>query len=91
MPKLFHQHKGWFTVKSWPSGDPSNLTPEERSTIGAILKFYGKKPGHVLAALTHRERPWRDARAHAGLGPGERGSVVITKDSMLDYYEGLVT
>jgi uncharacterized phage-associated protein len=90
VPTLFQQHKGMLRVSQWPNGDPTKLTPGERSTINAVLKFYGKRQGHVLAALTHREAPWRDARVRAGVRSGERGTVEIRKDAMLEYYEGLV-
>jgi uncharacterized phage-associated protein len=91
VPSLFRKHKKLFKVSHWPPGNPNELTPEERSTIHAVLKFYGKKKGYVLAALTHREAPWRDARRRAGLRTGERGDAEITKQSMLEYYESLVT
>ena len=38
-----------------------------------------------LSELTHREPPWRQARAKAGLSEGERGNAVITHQSMRSY------
>lgn len=90
VPKLYGQHKGLFRVKDWPSGDASKLSESERETIGIVLDYYGERPGYVLSELTHREAPWRDARAAAGLAPGERGSVEITQTAMAEYYGGLV-
>jgi uncharacterized phage-associated protein len=89
VPNLYKQHRGRFSVKAWESGDAARLKNAENSTIKAVLNFYGKRPGYVLAALTHRERPWQDGRA--GLAAGERGNSEITPDAMLAYYEGLVS
>lgn len=90
VPKLYRQHRGRYRVSDWPTGDPSKLTPSEQETIDAVVSEYGKKPGHVLAELTHREDPWRDARASAGLAPGQRGAVPISLSAMTEYYGGLV-
>ncbi len=88
VPALYRQHRGQFTIRSWASGDAESLSKSERETIKAVLKFYGDKPGHWLSELTHRERPWREARK--GLAPGERGDREITKESMAEYYSGLL-
>jgi uncharacterized phage-associated protein len=88
VPALYRQHRGQFTIHSWASGDAASLSKSERETIKAVLKFYGDKPGHWLSELTHRERPWREARK--GLAPGERGDREITKESMAEYYGSLL-
>ncbi len=88
VPALYRQHRGQFTIRSWASGDATSLSKSERETIKAVLKFYGDKPGHWLSELTHRERPWREARK--GLAPGERGNREITKESMAEYYGSLL-
>ena len=89
VPSLFRQHRGSFKVSSWPKGNADRLTNAEKTTVDAVVDYYGKRPGHILAALTHREGPWREARQ--GLAPGERGQVEITPKAMLGYYEGLVS
>jgi len=88
VPKLYQVHRGQFSVHSWSHGDSSKLTPSQRGSIEAVLKFYGDKTGSWLSELTHREHPWRDARA--GLAPGERGQHEITKAALAEYYGGLV-
>jgi uncharacterized phage-associated protein len=84
---LYRQHRGYFKVERWPLGKISNLAPSERGTIDSVLGFYGKKSGHWLSELSHRERPWREARE--GLAPGERGEREITWGAMADYYGSL--
>lgn len=84
--ELYDRHRGHFTVPSW-DGDPSALTSSEQGTIEAVLRAYGSYTAHQLSELTHREDPWRQARA--GLRDGERGNAVISTASMHEYYHGL--
>jgi uncharacterized phage-associated protein len=84
--ELYNRHRGTFKVSTW-LGDTSALTRDQRDTIDGVLGFYGKMSSQQLSDLTHRERPWRDARR--GLSPGERGSVEITHAAMVEYYGSL--
>jgi uncharacterized phage-associated protein len=88
VPVLYANHRGQFKVQTWPKGQPEKLTPKQRQTIEAVLGYYADKSSQWLSDLTHREDPWVDARS--GLGPGERGSQVISHASMAEYYGGLV-
>lgn len=85
--ELYDLHRGQFEVSSWPMGDPSALSKDERETVDAVLDFYGGKSSQWLSDLTHREDPWREARA--GLPPGERGNNEITHAAMAEYYGSL--
>jgi len=87
IPKLYQNHRGYFSVKTWP-GDPSKLAPAQKSSIDAVLNFYGDKKGAWLSELTHRESPWLEARA--GLTPGQRSNKEITKGALAEYYGGLI-
>ncbi len=62
----------------------ANLTENQRSTIDAILRFYGKLSGWKLRELTHREDPWRDARGD--LPENAHSSEEITISSMRRFY-----
>lgn len=84
---LYDLHKGKFRVKPGPWGKASALTQKERTTIDAVLKFYGNKTGHWLSELTHLEDPWREARK--GLQPGTRSTRVIKHSAMAEYYSSL--
>lgn len=83
---LYERHRGQFQVDRW-DGHPENLTASERETIDAVLSVYGDKTSQWLSDLTHRERPWLDARA--GLDPGSRGGREITHAAMAEYYGSL--
>ena len=90
IPVLYQKHRRTYSVSEWPDGDATNLSDAQNESIDAVVSFYGEYKGFQLAELTHREDPWRLARAAAGLTPGERGSVEITKESLRIYYEGLI-
>jgi uncharacterized phage-associated protein len=86
-PSLYREHRGDFKVKSWKRGDPGKLSPKQRESIDAVLKFYGPKSAHYLSELTHSERPWRGARE--GLPPGARSAREITPAAMAEFYGSL--
>lgn len=85
---LFKTYQGQYKISRSVCGDKSALTQSERETVDAVLRFYGDKNGFYLSELTHRERPWMDARK--GLAPGEKSDQEITKAAMRDYYGSLI-
>ncbi|MDY6802275.1 MAG: DUF4065 domain-containing protein, partial [Cyanobacteriota bacterium] len=87
IPELYKHHKGQFELSQWPDGNPENLADIQRETIDAVLGFYGDKPSFWLSELTHKERPWREARN--GLAPGERGNEELSWAAMAEYYGSL--
>jgi uncharacterized phage-associated protein len=87
VPELFAAHKGEYNVSAEPRGDAKVLTKDERATVDAVLKFYSDKSGQWLSDLTHKERPWREARR--GLDANQRGNAEITVAEMKSYYGGL--
>lgn len=87
-PVLYWTHRGKFTVAASDlQGDPTALTKDGRETVDAIVKYYARHSSHWLSNLTHREKPWKEARD--GLRPGERGNQEITHAAMAEYYGSL--
>lgn len=86
-PALYEVHKGQFTILAWPQGDPKELSKVQRETVEQVIKSYGRLSSQELSDLTHREDPWKDARA--GYPPAMRSNVEITQSAMAEYYEGL--
>lgn len=85
---LYESHRGKFTINhGFFAGDPNALTLSEQETVDRVLEFYGDKDPQWLSDLTHLEFPWREART--GLADGERGSSIIGKDAMAEYYGSL--
>ena len=87
VPALYREHRGQFTVASWPTGNPSALSLDEQDTVNAVCKFYGQYTAQALSDLTHREKPWRDARR--GLSSDERGEHEITHAALAEFYSSL--
>jgi uncharacterized phage-associated protein len=86
--ELYDRHKTAFKVSKWRWGDSSKLSASQRNDIDGVLEFYGDKTSQWLSDLSHREQPWR--RARAKMAPDERGNTVITLASMHEYYSSLV-
>jgi uncharacterized phage-associated protein len=86
-PDLYSAHRGEYTVESEPKGNPAKLKKDQRETIDAIIKVYGKKNAHWLSELTHKEKPWKEARK--GLPDGTRSNKVIPHAAMAEYYSDL--
>lgn len=89
VPEIFRQHKGLFSVESWPTGDPAELTGDEKETVDAVMASYGQFSGQALSDKTHQERPWLEARGDTS--PGEASRTQLDLDTMQDYFGGLDT
>lgn len=87
VPSLYSHHRGQFMIASWPNGDSSLLSQDERDTIDAVLEGYGDLSGQQLGQQTHEERPWLEARGD--LSPGARSNAIISEDAMQDFFGGL--
>ena len=86
-PELYYAHQGEYMVGAERRGSSKALSRDQIETIDAVLDSYGDKPAHWLSDLTHRERPWLDARK--GLESGVRSNRVITPAAMAEYYSEL--
>lgn len=86
---LYASHRQQYNVSEIPSGDASKLTDSEKTTVDAVMGYYGDKTSQQLSDLTHLEAPWRDARK--GLAPGEHGEEEITTTAMMEYYSSLLS
>ncbi|MBN1458759.1 MAG: DUF4065 domain-containing protein [Armatimonadetes bacterium] len=85
---LYDQHKGRFNVGPGDiGGDSSNLAKNEEETVDAVLDFYWRYTAVELSELTHRERPWQEARR--GVAPGVRTENEISQEEMMEYYASL--
>ncbi len=88
IPALYQEHRREFKVRRGDiGGDAARLDEDACDTVDAVLKHYGDKTPQWLSELTHRERPWKEARR--GVRPGERGNQQITDAAMNEYYGSL--
>lgn len=73
-------------VASHVGGDPELLSARDKDLVDSVLDAYGSMSGDELADLSHSEEPWLSVyNGHSG-----RLAAEITRDSMLDYYSGLM-
>ena len=84
---LYANHRGRFEVDRWPWGDPGALDERATRVVDAVLDYYGSYDADFLSDLTHRERPWREARS--GVAERERSRQEITPAMMRAYYASL--
>ncbi len=87
--ELWHRHRRRRTISALSAGDLERVRrhPTAAATITAVLAEYGDWTGEQLSELTHREEPWRQARA--GLGPKAWGASEISVTALRDYYREL--
>ena len=87
--ELYNAHQGLFRigVEELGRGNPDALTEGQADTVKVVLRFYAKNSPQQLSDLTHTEDPWRLARK--GIPPNRRGSEIISKESMAEYYGSL--
>jgi uncharacterized phage-associated protein len=85
-----HRHiRRYRSIREFEWGEPERVPESRRPTIDAVLAFYGPRSASALVELTHREPPWRDARA--GVDPNFSGGKVIPLESMKAYYGHLAS
>ena len=63
------------------------LTDQEKEVIDLVVDTFGMYSGTALERITHKEKPWKDARE--GYLPTEPSYVVISKTSIKEYFEGI--
>ena len=88
-PVLFYSHQGKYVISAddLASGNPDNLTDDERESVDLVLDYYGDRDPYDLREQTHFEDPWKLARGNL---PEEANCQnVITPESMGIYYGGL--
>ena len=87
--ELFDAHRGQFMISEHDLKAYSNYELDEcqKETIDIVIGSYNKYSSQQLSDMTHKERPWLEARE--GYAPGARCHVLISKDTMQDYYGGL--
>lgn len=88
-PELFSFHKGQFVIDAskFEAFPDYSFSPAEIETLDSALNHYGDRDPQWLSELTHKERPWKEARA--GVPVGEQCANIIEKEIMQEYYGGL--
>lgn len=63
------------------------ISEEDEELLEDVWETYGNRTGNALEALSHREVPWIEARR--GYAENEKCTVVISPESMKDYYRSI--
>lgn len=86
---LYNRHRGTYALDDSFLSEFTGFkfTKADLHTIEEVLEFYGEKDPFFLSELTHKERPWKEARG--ATPPGESSTAIISKESMQDYYTGI--
>lgn len=66
---------------------PTEIEPRIEAHLDEILDVFGSEPATALEIMTHRERPWLEARG--GIAPDEPSNAVVRKETMQDFYRSL--
>ena len=76
----FNTSYGMFDPIDTPKSVPPTLTVEQRAILERVFEVYNQYSGSELETMTHREKPWMEARG--SLGPNMHSDRVIDKDTM---------
>lgn len=63
------------------------LTDDDKKVIDLVVETFGMYSGTALERITHREKPWKEARK--GYLPTEHSYEVISKGSIKEYFDGV--
>jgi uncharacterized phage-associated protein len=91
-PELYRLHRGRLQIGPGDiPGDPSDLDEGERESVDLVLSTYGGLSAHQLSSMTHRERPWAQARARAGVAPLERSNERLDDEEIFEFFDALTS
>ena len=77
---------GWHAIEL--KVDEPNLGIEIDEHLLQVVRAYGQYDGAHLSTMTHRERPWIEARGN--LAEDENSTAPIKKSVMREYFKSLV-
>jgi len=71
-----------------PEGDHESLTPEQERLLAQLWAGFRQYSATALYHMTHRERPWQEARA--GLPPDAHGSAEVSLTTMAEVFKSQI-
>ena len=87
--EIYEKYKD-YGFNSIPS--PNEEIPEMEDSkcdfLNDIWQTFGIYDGKYLEEQTHKEKPWIEARK--GYAPGEKCQVIITKESMKEFFKSVI-
>lgn len=86
-PSVFRAFREYGMEPIPAPGHLPELDAEAAELLEEVLDVYGEHSAKKLEMLTHRERPWREARGD--LPPEARSDAIISKEAMRSFYGSL--
>jgi uncharacterized phage-associated protein len=87
VPEIYQTYKEYRWNPIVIETNKPNINPQIEKHITDVLDEYGIETGWALERRTHLEQPWISARGC--LLPTEECTSVITKDSMMEFFQEL--
>jgi uncharacterized phage-associated protein len=84
VPDVFREYSRQYTITTATSGEASKLNALEERAVREVLRAYAPFTPGQLVELSHRERPWRDARH--GLSAEAPSNAPISVESLRAYF-----
>ena len=84
---LYNRYKKYGGTNIPKASETVELSDVEEELLESVWLTYGDKSANELEALTHLEKPWREARQ--GCGEYEPCAKEISKKTMRDFYLGI--
>lgn len=81
----FKPEPGWAPITD--SVDEPEISFKIKKFLDQILDVFGSESAIALEMMTHRERPWLEARA--GLAPDHPSTARISRETMRDFYRSM--
>jgi len=90
-PTLYDTYKrhGWNNIPSVSIDDVPSIPNDVFDLLESVWLTYGDKSGNELEALSHSEKPWREARK--GLPDSEISHEPINPATMRNFYNSIKT
>ena len=83
-PKLYNKYRA-YGYNNIPKRQSTTTNEELKEILKEIYRIYGGLDGDQLEALTHREKPWKNARR--GLRPYEPSNELISFDEIKKFFK----
>lgn len=89
-PQLYREYREWgsLVIPQITYQMELNIPEEKKEFIRKIFYLYKNYSADELEALTHQEKPWREARGN--IPPDEACTNKINEQTIKDYYKGVI-
>lgn len=89
-PQLYHEYKdyGWSSIPYPDDFNAEVIDKDNEAFLDEVWEVYGRYGAKYLEQLTHKEKPWTEARG--GIPDGHYCSTPLNENTMKFYYRDLM-